>query len=174
VCAKVEEVVRAVRRFPRDYARVVARVARFRLLTRAERADGTVGWFKALPPRMLLLHPMLSVRVPEDDENRRGVIALAPDTSRGHVAHEFGHAVASYEDQARRQAPDDEWASELTADWYAYKWGFGRDVARDRPTRRFGHHCVGPGQKISLGERWWRVSRRFVMHPTEAPGRERR
>jgi hypothetical protein len=108
-------------------------------------------------------------QVPEEDEDRRGVIALSPDAGCSHVAHELGHVAATDHDQASRHAPDDEWASELAADWYAYRWGFGRDIARDRPTRRFVHHAVGPGQVIGVGDRWYRVSQRFVMAPAEAP-----
>jgi hypothetical protein len=72
----------------------------------------------------------------------------------------------------RRQAPDDEWASELAADYYAYKWGFGRAIAKDRPQRHIGHHACGPGQCIGIlgdEEHWYRVSRRFVMHECEPP-----
>ena len=168
VCRAIELVLRAVRsRFPRDYARLAARVAGFRPLTKAERADGTAGWWKPLPLRMVR-HPLFGM-VREDDDQGRGVIALTPLASLGHIAHELGHAAATEDDHARRHAPDDEWTSELTADYYGYRWGFGRDVARDRPARRFAHHCAGPGQVIGLGDLWWRVSRRFVMHPTEPP-----
>ena len=167
LCEKIEDVLRAVRLFPRDYVRLVARVVRFGTLTRAERTDGTQGWWKRLPARKVL-HPVYG-EVWEDDDQRSGVITLAPDVDRGTVAHELGHAAATEDDLARRHAPDDEWASELAADYYAYKWGFGRDVASHRHTRRFAHHCAGPGQLISLGDQWFRVSRRFVMHPTDAP-----
>jgi hypothetical protein len=167
VCAQVERVIKAVRRFPRDYSRLSARVAGFRLLTRRECAEGTRGEFKRLGPR-LVPHPVFG-EVFEDDQDCRGVIFFARDVDPGVIAHEFGHAVSTDADMARRRAPDDEWASELAADWYAYKWGFGRDVARARSSRRLGHHGPGPGQLIGLGERWYRASRRFVMAAAEPP-----
>ena len=148
--------------------RLRARVVEFRPLSRGELAAGTRGeFYKPRRPRMIA-HPVFG-RVLEDEDQRQGVIALPADATVGVVAHECGHAVATEDDLARRRAPDDEWASELTADWYAYKWGFGRAVALERPSRAFVHHCVGPGQISGLGDRWYRVSRRFVMSPTEAP-----
>ena len=85
------------------------------------------------------------------------------------LAHEFGHACSRWEDLERRQAPSDEWASELTADWYAYKWGFGRLIARQRKTRDHLHHGPGPGETCELGQldrsmRRFRVTRSFVVH----------
>jgi hypothetical protein len=91
----------------------------------------------------------------------------------GVVAHELGHAATRrFDDLPRRQAPSDEWASELTADWYAYRWGFGRQVAHFRKHRDWGHHCVGPGGKFSmdypcrdgrLRRFYFRVTRNFCV-----------
>jgi hypothetical protein len=82
------------------------------------------------------------------------------------IAHELGHACTSNDDCERRGVLDDEWASELAADWYAYKWGFGRLIARDRKNRNWLHHGPAPRSHFSIigGDTTfhYRVSRRFV------------
>jgi hypothetical protein len=63
------------------------------------------------------------------------------------VAHEFGHVVTIYDHlQERGECPSDEWQSELTADWHAYRWGFGQQIEANRAIRDWMHHCVGPGE----------------------------
>ena len=173
ICAAIDTVLDSIReRAPRDLERVRARVVGFEALTPQECGYGTCGWFKHLPLR-LIKHPVFG-DVLEDDDQCQGIIALAPDADVVAVAaHELGHAATTEDDMIRRQAPDEEWASELAADYYAYKWGFGRAIAKQRPRRYIGHHAAGPGQRIGMtsaqGEHWWRISRRFVMHPCEAP-----
>src|SRR4029453_2231017 len=174
VCAAIETALAAVARHsPRALARVRARVVKFRLLTRAEQADGTHGEFMRRKPR-LIGHPVFG-EVYEDEDDRQGVIALSADADVGEIAREFGHVVTSVEDRARRNAPDDEGASGLAADDHASRWGFGRAIARRRPARSLAHHSVGPRQRVGLGgdlngtgTTWYRVSRRFVMHRIEA------
>lgn len=176
LCTAIASVLDSVQeRFPRDFARIRERVMTFRLLTPDECADGTLGELKRRAPKMVP-HPLWpDVLVPEEqvDEDYElaipGVIALAPDANVGTVAHEFGHAATTYKDLERRQAPSDEWASELAADYFAYKWGFGKEIAKARPSADFVHHAVGPGQYVGLGNDWFHVSRRFVMHKCEPP-----
>jgi len=83
------------------------------------------------------------------------------------IAHELGHAMTSYEDKRERDAPTEEWASELAADWYAFKWGFGREIGASRKLLSFVHHCVGPNSWVELSldgkTRRWRVTRNFHM-----------
>jgi hypothetical protein len=79
------------------------------------------------------------------------------------IAHEFGHAMTRYEDLKRRKSFDEEWASELTADWYAYRWGFGREIAATRKILRFIHHCAGPGQEFEADGNIYRVTRNFCL-----------
>ena len=165
------------RRDPRSFRRIRERVVSFRLLGPAEtkgRAAAEMERVERAPK--LIEHPDLpGIEVAEAQFHQDGelcvpgVVALAPDAGLATVAHELGHAATTVKDMERRQAPDDEWAAELAADYYAYKWGFAREVGRTRRWRRFSHHAVGPGQVIGLGDRWWRVSRRFVMHPCDPP-----
>lgn len=170
VCRTIRDVLRVIgERRPQDLPRLRARVLSFHHLPRSEQATGTDGWFMAFPPRMVS-DPVFG-QVVEDDDQRRGVVVLPPGAGVATVAHELGHAMATDADLERRNAPEDEWASELAADYHAYRWGFGRAIARARPHRLFTHHGAGPGQRISVTvegrEHCWRVSRRFVMHRVE-------
>ncbi|WP_439628899.1 ImmA/IrrE family metallo-endopeptidase [Gemmata sp.] len=85
---------------------------------------------------------------------------------RATLAHELGHACCVLEDVERTNAPNDEWAEEAAADWYAYKWGFGPLIGRMRRRRDWLHHGANPGgfveEMVSPG-RWvrYRLSRRF-------------
>jgi len=89
----------------------------------------------------------------------------------GLFAHELGHAATRPEDLERRGALDDEWQSELAADWYAYKWGFGRQIARQRKTRVWQHHGPPPGstfeESIDGIVYHYRITRNFVAHLTK-------
>lgn len=94
-------------------------------------------------------------------------VALSDESSVDVIAHELGHVCTSEEEFWQRGAPSDELASELSADQYAYRWGFGRDIAKTRKTRNWLHHGVGPG-KTFAEERdgmWYRyrVTRSFHM-----------
>jgi hypothetical protein len=88
--------------------------------------------------------------------------------SQGLIAHELGHACTTFEDLLRRGEVDtDEWRSELAADWYAYKWGFGKIIARDRRFRGWAHHGAAPRQRYSVKmDGYWyryRVTRNFCV-----------
>lgn len=162
---------------PRGFRRIRQRVVSFRLLGPAETKGGAVGQTERVEraPKMIEYPDLPGIEVgdvpfhQEGELRVPGVVALARDAVLATVAHELGHAATTVKDMERRQAPDDEWAAELSADYYAYKWGFARAIGRTRRWRRLSHHAVGPGQVIGLGGRWWRVSRRFVMHPCDLP-----
>ena len=80
------------------------------------------------------------------------------------IAHEFGHVCTTKKDLARRKAPSDEWASEATADWYVYKWGYG-NISRKtnvKHPRHFWHHGATPGQTLEVNDVAYRLSRNFV------------
>lgn len=64
------------------------------------------------------------------------------------VAHELGHVCTTFDDLERRGGGPDEWCGEMAADWYAYRWGFGRLIARDRQTRNYMHHGPAPGTEF--------------------------
>jgi hypothetical protein len=151
------------RRCPADFAKLRELVRLIRPLPKRETADGTLGEWKADHP----------------DENDWATWAYGYDATPGvlflaeigdalsltaTVAHEFGHACSSEPDRRRRGAPSGEWNSEFAADWYAYKWGFGRLIARDWRTRDRKHHGPGPGRCIAINGTRFRVSRRFVVH----------
>jgi len=68
------------------------------------------------------------------------------------IAHELGHACTTQEDfEKRKRIIDDEWASESCADYYAYRWGFGREIRRHNKTRYVRHHGGLPGDIITVG-----------------------
>jgi hypothetical protein len=103
-----------------------------------------------------------------DCDRTPGVVYLRSGASAATIAHELGHAMTRYEDIWRRNCSfNSEWASELAADWYAYRWGFGREIAASRKGRHFAHHCVGPGQTIEVeidgGAYRYRVTRNFCL-----------
>lgn len=68
----------------------------------------------------------------------------------GVIAHEFGHACTTQEDRERRGDMDDEWRSEMAANWYAYRWGFGRNIRRMSETWDHLHHGPLPGKDFAI------------------------
>jgi hypothetical protein len=84
------------------------------------------------------------------------------------VAHELGHVATTEDDFAKREAlTDSEWASDACADYYAYRWGFARQIRKHQRTRDKGHHGGLPGDVIEIdcslptGTMRYRVTRRF-------------
>jgi hypothetical protein len=156
-------------RFPRDFARLQALVREVRPLPQRDHEDGTLGWWKAEAP----LDPFTSeglYRQLSCEGRDRGTLFIweRQDTPKltANIAHELGHAVTGDDDLRRRgEVHSDEWASELTADWYAYKRGFGRLIARYRKQRDWGHHSPGPGKGFSRAvdgvQYFYRISRNF-------------
>ena len=87
------------------------------------------------------------------------------------IAHEFGHVCTTEKDLARRNAPSNEWASEATADWYVYKWGFG-SISRKRNVkypRHLLHHGAMPGETLTDNGITYRLSRNFVYRNISEP-----
>jgi hypothetical protein len=111
--------------------------------------------------------PPWDPNLPDPDHLRPTCVVMLLDKEHEHlvatVAHEFGHACSTDEDRRRRGGPDEEWATELTADWYACRWGFGREIARQRPTLRWIHHLGGPGFKFKWLGTWYRVTRSLCI-----------
>jgi len=88
------------------------------------------------------------------------------------LAHELGHAATNEDDLNTRfeEIGNSEWASEGCADYYAYRWGFGREIRRHSPERDFGHHGGLPGEIINpFNKTWFRVTRNFHYHPVDGP-----
>ncbi len=144
----MREVLRQIQaKCDRDYRRIAGLV----LCVRPRRwTDGTIG--QCVPGGEL------------DDDAARTVYLSERRPFAGIVAtlaHEFGHVCSTFADCERRNMPDSEWASELTADWFAYKWGFGRLIARERRGRLVRHHGPQPGQWFEINDQRYHVSRRF-------------
>jgi hypothetical protein len=121
-------------RAPAHFERIRSRVVMFRALPRSKQGEGTVGEF--VHPDKDSFNAPGKIEVAEDADNVRHIVAT--------VAHELGHACTSEKDFNRHDSGDSEWASELCADHYAYRWGFGRWIARHRPFRYPGHSCAAP------------------------------
>jgi hypothetical protein len=160
-------------RRPQDFVRLKSQVLAIIPLPDAEAEDGTQGEWKTvrinyadypggMVPFEVAMSPPGRIAIWEGLKEDKHVCILA---------HEFGHACSTSDDRERRNAPEDEWSSELAADWYAYRWGFGRDIARHRKDRRFAHHAVGPGQTIEehVNGAWhrYRVTRNHCMRLIE-------
>lgn len=152
-------------RRPADFARIKRNVGMIAPLAKRETANGTGGrWCegaKMIDPDDPATwagdeHEPGVVRIAEVQENAMNLQAI--------IAHELGHACATYKDLIARNFPFDEWNSELTADWYAYRWGFGRAIARHRRTRHVMHHGPAPGTEFEYGGFNYRFTRNFRCH----------
>jgi len=152
-------------RFPNDFRRLKKVVKAIQPYDDAD--DGTLGeWFPdKTDPNYL-----------DGVGDTPGVIKLVETRPKenlpGLLAHELGHAATRFEDSERRGTPTTgEWRCELAADWYAYKWGFGRDIARARKTWCWKHHGPGPGttyEESYDGKIYhYKITRKFVAHRTK-------
>lgn len=146
--------------FPCDFQRIHQRVEGFEPLRRT--ADGTEGEWVASKGGAIMY-----------DFESSGVIRLLEklDSPVAVIAHELGHVCTREEDFTRRDGFDSAWASELCADYYAYKWGFGRAIARHRPFRDLSHHGPAPNQVFTIEDSHagrvhrYRVTRHFYIRP---------
>jgi hypothetical protein len=171
----VRDVLRQIRaRHPKDFAKLQMLVREIRPVTKQEAANGTLGEWKADHEDP---YDQSTWGYGCSDTDTPGVMFVSEHDHgldlRGVIAQEFGHACSSELDRSRRYGPNtfikDEWASELAADWFAYKWGFGRVIARDRKFRDWRHHAPAPGSRFSVTvdsvEHHFRVTRNFVIRP---------
>jgi hypothetical protein len=147
-------------RRPDDFARIRRRLSIVKLLPKKAEDSVTLAEVKGchyhhyseveeVPPCQLWLSRRL---LDEDDVIQRAI-----------VAHELGHVATTFEVFERRQSPDEEWGSELSADWFAWKWGFGRELRRLEKTRDWVHHAVGPGKTIENMFGKYLVTRNLVF-----------
>jgi len=161
-------------RCPQDFARLKARVVAIIPLSKEIEDDGSIGLWRTCEVEAERLVCDTSGRGLEPNA-AAGEVAIWEGLDEAAqaevVAHELGHACSTRADLARRRAPAYEWASELAADWYAYRWGFGRDIERNRRQQGFVHHAVGPGQMIDVNVdgmwRRYRVTRNHCMRLVE-------
>lgn len=163
----IKQVLLQIRgRAPKDFKKVQDRVCKIIPLPLREGKDGTIAEWVRLPRTPKFLNDPKNWG--KELDGGPGYLKIAENLPHprwaGTLAHEFGHVCADFVDwQCRGECPSDEWASELTADWYAYKWGFGKEVAKYRKNRAWTHHCAGPGRKIEVNGVSYFVTRNFVM-----------
>lgn len=161
-----------------DFDRIRRKVRGFLPESKREVARGIVGAWKKQLRRPRRSTPEMPEESSEFD--CPGWIALSEEDRRplATVAHELGHACTREEDFFRREGGDWEWTSELCADFYAYKWGFGREIAREKRHRRLAHHGPGRGEVVIIGSgpalSRYKVTRRFYLRliQTETPSGE--
>ena len=183
------------RRKPGDYERLAQRILDIRWLPQEEEDRGFVGGWRPngeIEPPDLVPDRFLVGQVERLERNRmhrrqyeeglKGTLELARVCRNfsswqitALITHELGHACTNYEDIERRNNPRfdgfhaDEWSLELCADWYAYRWGFGRVIRKAIPDRNPMHHLRGPGTILQTDDRWYRISRNFVFHEVNPP-----
>lgn len=145
-------------RYPKDLERLRQMVTEIKPLSDEEARDGTTGRFG---------EELRESFIEYGEEHKPDIVYLYEKNEEpiGVIAHEFGHACTTVEDCERRRCPDDEWASEMSADWYAYKWGFRRAIAKNRGTRNHLHHGPGPGEVFQIPPKKYFVTRNFVCRP---------
>ncbi len=163
-------------RCPKDFERIQRLVKRFRWLSEREDDGKTSGEWCSIPtpPEDLLYTDRAAYAAWFDNPPGDVGLAkrLAEDRHVATIAHELGHACTRVEDLDRRgEHPSDEWTSELCADWYAYKWGFGRQIAQSRKSRNLMRHPGAPGSTVDRYINDYRysykLSRNFVLKLVE-------
>jgi hypothetical protein len=93
---------------------------------------------------------------------------VAQTALTGLLAHELRHVCTVQEDLKKRGPIEDEWASELTADWYAVvRWSFRAEVEAIRANSDLLHHGPSIGERVSteVGVFW--IDDNFVAHRVE-------
>jgi hypothetical protein len=168
-------VLRTIRtKSPKDWKQIRLIVTKVASLNPEQKADGTMGWWRRLEP---------VTSMPETwdfgDLGTPGVlyvddtldfVDLVPN-----IAHELGHACTTDDDLAETGGPDDpEWTSELTADRYAYRWGFGPAIGRRRKHRDSGHHGFAPGTEFTYGSVNWQVTRGLCFRIIESKAKRKK
>ena len=187
VCKAIGRVLESISRSQRDWARVRRRVQAFRYFAPAVETAGTLGQWVVDREEARRLGPQSSRPEtwarPEGHFQATGWVSLSRRVARlpwehlvATVAHECGH-VATRESEllkrgGLRLSSDDEWISELCADWHAFRWGFEKQIRAHAPRRSFAHHAVLPGEVITMdladGPRSWRVDRHFYLRPVSS------
>ena len=139
-------VLRQVReRSPEDFKRLRQRILRLAPLAK-DYEDNAAG--KWTPPRKM------TAKWEYPGAWSQGVVRLqeASPHKIALVAHELGHACTTELDYERLGGGFDvEWETELLADKYGYKWGFGRQISQDRKLNRsLLHHGPAPGTVFTV------------------------
>lgn len=105
-----------------------------------------------------------------------GTMELCLISDLATIAHEFGHAATRQKDMERRTSCiiPEHWLCEITADWYAYRWGFGREISiyrkmvDEQDPDNIRHRGPRPNQYFTLnwelGRITYYMTRNFVIH----------
>lgn len=144
----------------KSYARIQDRLLYIDWLSEREEASGTIA-------------EVLHFRTDEPDFGPvsinfgRALKKAPPERWAGVAAHELGHVVTTERDRMRGNSPRAEWASELAANRYAFKWGFGSYIQKFDLAPDYGHGCGYPGQCVASDNngktRFFRVSSGFTL-----------
>lgn len=147
--------------YPKDFQKIRSKTTHIvrvpkkdmknRILGQVVRNDGVREWAE---------FAKVSVRIDESIKDKEHLLVV--------VAHEFGHVCTTEFDMLRRCAPVEEFASEAAADWYAYKWGYGK-ISRKinvKHERDLLHNGCLPGGTCEENSIEYRLTRNFVYHTT--------
>lgn len=158
----IGRVLRAIRRHPRDWARVRRRVLAFRYIEKVPSDETVARWLiDEDEARRIGPHrgrPQTWGRA-EGRWNAHGWVEIRRREARvdlsdivATIAHECGHVATRERDFGKRDScyTDSEWASEMSADFYAFKWGFEKELRKHNQERRLGHHGGLPGEIIAI------------------------
>lgn len=175
----IRRVLRAIASRPRDWARIRRRIRAFEYFTTSEE-PGTLGQWVVDVEQARKLNPQSGRPStwgrPEGMWQAGGWIKLSRQVARmgwvhlvATIAHECGHVATRASEFEKRDGVDSEWASEMCADWHAFRWGFEKQIRAHAPRRSIAHHAALPGEVISMdgpeGSQSWKVDRCFYLRP---------
>lgn len=157
----IDVVIRQIQsRAPLDYQRICDHVKAFTWLPEQEAAKGILGRWKRKSGGEVWERGSGAVQL------ARKVPTLPEPRLIATIAHELGHVATREEDFWKRDGVDAEWASEACADYYAYKWGFGRQIRADYKANPNLAHRLLPGEIIEIeGIGAFKMTRHFYLRP---------
>ena len=163
---------------PKDFRKIKSKTTLIKRVPKKEIDLGTTG--QVIKVNADVYSEAFSARVVEDIQAEviceKMIVCIDetikdPESMFITIAHEFGHVCTTEKDLARRNAPSDEWASEATADWYVYKWGYGRRSRKInvKYPRHLLHHGAMPGGTLTDNGITYRLTRNFVYRNSSDP-----
>ena len=143
--------------YPKDFQKIRSKTTHIVRVPKKDIKDGTTGQVvRNDGVRPWAEFAKVSVRIDESIKDKEHLLVV--------IAHEFGHVCTTESDMLRRCAPVEEYASEASADWYAYKWGYGgisRKINVKYPRDLLHHSCL-PGGTCEENSIEYRLTRNFV------------
>jgi hypothetical protein len=147
--------------YPKDFQKIRSKTTHIVRVPKKDMKDGTSGQVvRNDGVREWAEFAKVSVRIDESIKDKEHLLVV--------VAHEFGHVCTTEFDMLRRCAPVEEYAGEAAADWYAYKWGYGK-ISRKinvKYPRVLLHHGCMPGETCEENSIEYRLTRNFVYRRT--------